>query len=243
MENKEKMFVVGDIHGNPVIMSSKNFPEGKDLSIDDVVVQLGDFGIIWEDKIDAPENHWMEWLSDKPFTVLVVPGNHENFNRIFDLPIIEKWGGKVREYKTYRNSIYFAERGEVYTIGTRKILTIGGALSIDKEYRTLDVSYWTQELLSKADEENTLNNLDLNNWKVDYVFAHTCPQEVVPYMIDGPLFDSPKYMDPTCKFLDFVTNRLDFQEYHFGHFHTDRDHTDAGGDKYFCSYYKIREIK
>lgn len=39
-------------------------------------------------------------------------------------------------------------RGEIYQINGRKIFTMGGVLSIDKEWRTPDKSWWTKEAIN-----------------------------------------------------------------------------------------------
>jgi 3-oxoacid CoA-transferase subunit A len=46
------------------------------------------------------------------------------------------FGGKVFIESDYHNLI-FAKNGEFYTIDNKKVLVIGGAYSIDKEYRLI----------------------------------------------------------------------------------------------------------
>ena len=51
------------------------------------------------------------------------------------LPIEEKWGGKVGVIYTKSKPLYHLKRGEIYTINGQTILTIGGAESQDKDIR------------------------------------------------------------------------------------------------------------
>lgn len=42
------VWITGDIHGNPQRFSTDNFPEQKEMTKDDVVIILGDFGLVWD---------------------------------------------------------------------------------------------------------------------------------------------------------------------------------------------------
>ncbi len=65
--------------------------------------------------------------------------------------------------------------GEIYQINGRKIFTMGGVLSIDKEWRTPDKSWWTKEVINQNDMENAWKNLAKYENSVDIVITHTCP--------------------------------------------------------------------
>ena len=231
-----KVAIVGDIHGNPNVLSSKSWPEGKDFGPDDLVIFLGDFGLFWSNPMDKEENYWMKWLLSKPYQVAFLDGNHENFDLINALPEDTKWNGKVGCYHRNEGTLYHLKRGEIYDIAGEKMLVIGGGLSIDKHLRQEGISWWSQEMHSKADEENTLDNLDKVNWKVDRVLTHTCPDSVIYYVIDGPPGVSEKFRDPVARFLEFIANKLDFKKWDFGHFHCNRSFADPAGDEYECHY-------
>ena len=233
------IYITGDTHGNIKRFSSSNFPEGKELSKNDVVIQLGDFGILWNPPYSDEEVYWMMWLAKKPWTTLVVPGNHENHDTIESLPITEKWGGKVYEYfsDVAIDSIYFAIPGEIYTIENKTFLAIPKALSIDKEYRVEGKSWWRNELLSIQEENNVLDNLDKMNWEVDYVISHTAPEDVL-YQVVENIFHDSKYKDPVSKFLYHISKTLKFKWWGFGHFHKDINFEHIG-NKYSCFYYTL----
>ncbi len=234
----KRIFTVGDIHGRPNIVSSGNWPEGKELTKEDVVIFLGDFGLYWNSPSDNEETYWLNWLAAKPYTVAFIDGNHENFDVIEALPIKSKWGGKVNINTRAQGDIIRLRRGEVYDINGFKIFTAGGALSIDKMYRTEGISWWPQETWTKDEEENALDNLDLHDWKVDYVLAHTCPDSIIPAFLDNP--NSPKFNDPVARFLEFIDNRLEYKKWMFGHMHNDRAFNN--GDFYQCHWKVIHEL-
>jgi len=83
-----KVFITGDTHIPHDIhkLNSRNFPKGKSLTKDDVVIVLGDFGLLWNNIPDKEELWWTNWLNSQPWTTLFVDGNHENFYRLNQLP-------------------------------------------------------------------------------------------------------------------------------------------------------------
>lgn len=44
------IYVTGDIHGNPRRFNTDNFPEQKEMTKDDYVIILGDFGLVWSNQ-------------------------------------------------------------------------------------------------------------------------------------------------------------------------------------------------
>lgn len=83
--------------------------------------------------------YWTTWLSRKPYTILFIDGNHDNFNFWDNQPVTREWHGKVQRHPDIPNA-YHLMRGEIYEIDNKSIFTFGGAVSIDKSYRTENVS-------------------------------------------------------------------------------------------------------
>lgn len=208
------IFVTGDTHASLDIskLNSKNFSLGRQLNKWDYVIILGDFGLVWTGSNE--EKYWVDWLSDKPWTTLFVDGNHENHTKIRALPTVDMFGSKVGQVT---DSIFHLRRGNIYTIDDLKILTIGGAMSIDKAYRQEWITWWADELLSGADIYNALDNLEKVNYEVDFVLTHTCPMSIFKLLRLG----SFKMNDPTMKQLESITNNVSFKHWYFGHFHMD----------------------
>ena len=171
-----RIFVCGDIHHENDIakIQPQNFTIQQDLTKEDVLIVAGDWGGIWYN--DYRNENLLEWWESRNFTTLVVDGNHENHFLISKLPIIDKFGGKVRKVS---DSVFIAERGEIYTINGKKILTLGGAESTDKQYRVEGYSWWKDEEITIKDFKRTIDNLERENFKVDYFITHTGGGEVV----------------------------------------------------------------
>jgi len=237
---KRKIFVTGDCHGDIKRFSSNNWPEGKELTKEDVVIQLGDFAVIWNNEQKTNEAYWMEWLVYKPWTTVVILGNHEGYDRLMELPEGEIFGAKCWEWKIKGGSVYFIKAGEIMTINNETFLCVRGGLSIDKAYRQEGRSWWPQEMLTAEEETNTLNNLDAINWEVDWMLTHTTADSVISGFLDNP--NSPKFNDPVSRFLEFVANKLDFRANLFGHFHNERTFIDGAKDYYRCFHHSIVDL-
>jgi hypothetical protein len=211
------VFATGDTHGEMQMgrLSSKGWPEGRKLTKEDYLIITGDFGILWKNEPDDTEQYWIKWLNEKKWTTIFVCGNHENHLRLQSLPIIEKFGGKVGKVS---DSIFYLRRGEIYTIYEKTFFCFGGALSWDRQYRKLNVSYWEEEVPSSKEMEYAVENLKKVDNKVDYVIAHTIPQELIPI-----IGFSKADVDPTRNFLDFIAKNIQYQDYYCGHMHIDKD--------------------
>ena len=73
------IYITGDIHGDPSRLSSKNLSQlGIAITDGDKVIICGDFGLPWCN--DKQDEYWLNWLEEKPFEILFVDGNHENFD-------------------------------------------------------------------------------------------------------------------------------------------------------------------
>ena len=230
---KNKIFVCGDTHGLPrdtKKLNGQNFPEQKELTKDDVLIQLGDFGWVWyEIGVNKEQEYWLDWLAGKNYTLAVVLGNHENYNIIEELPLVEKWGNELHVLKRKEGEIYFFKRGAVYTINQRKILTIGGAESTDKEGRVEDVSWWNQEVLSLEETNFCLDEIEKHKNSFDYVLTHTCPAKYVGKFTNKRV----KLNCYVARLLDTIDDMVTCKKWHFGHFHQDKS---VQRGKYSCHY-------
>lgn len=211
------IFVTGDTHANIDIgkLSVKNFPKQKDLSKSDYLIVCGDFGLVWDGS--AREIWWQNWLTEKNFTTLWIDGNHENFDILREFPLTEKFGGLVREIAP---DIFHLDRGQVLTIGGKKIFVMGGARSHDIEYRTEHISWWEQEMPNRQEMERAIESLDRNNWKVDYVLTHCAPRSIQSMLSEW--YEN----DPLVSFLERIRQDLNFKHWYFGHYHQDKQIND-----------------
>ena len=129
------VYITGDTHAVFNRFNTKNFPEQKEMTKDDFVIVCGDFGGIWYD--NKYERHWLKWLSEKPFTILYVDGNHENFDRLYseEFEVVDFHGGKAHKLN---DSVYHLMRGEIFDFEGKKFLAFGGSRSHDIDDGILD---------------------------------------------------------------------------------------------------------
>ena len=176
----------------------KYFPNQKTMCREDYAIIVGDFGGLWDDS--PRETYWLDWLEEKPFTTLFVDGNHENFDRLNELPVHRWQGGNVHYIRPH---VLHLMRGQVFEIGGLTFFTMGGAASHDiqdgildpaapdfeQEYwfkrrtrqmfRVKGVSWWSEELPLDEEYAEAVRNLERINWKVDCVLTHCAPTSVV----------------------------------------------------------------
>ena len=205
-----KLFVTGDTHGG-IDMSKLNSRHFRNtgLTKEDILVVMGDAGFIWNG--GGEEQFWQKFLDDKPWTTFCVLGNHENYDAIEKLPIVDFHGTSARKVN---DSIYYAISGEVYNLCGKKCLVVNGADSHDKAFRKEGKSWWAQEKITQDDVDKTLATLAQYNNKVDFVFTHTGGTEVCKM-----LGFSPTSSD---SMLDLVLNTAEYDEHFCGHYHVDK---------------------
>lgn len=255
------IFVTGDCHSEFNKFSTDAFPEQKEMTKDDIVIVLGDFGGVWNKDVESSsERYWLNWLDGKSFTTVFIDGNHENFDRLnSDYEVVDFCGGKAHKI---RDSIFHLMRGEIFDFEGRRFLAFGGARSHDiddgilspedfdteedfkltykqwvkrkKVFRVNHLSWWTEELPSDEEIQNAENNLKKVDYKVDYVLSHCAPQSVVEYI--NPNSTEP---DRLTLWFEDLLKRLEFGKWFFGHYHEDRKIL----DKYILLYDQIVRIK
>jgi DNA repair exonuclease SbcCD nuclease subunit len=237
------LLLTGDLHGPIDIhkLTSKNFPFGKTLTKNDLLIVTGDFGLVWStNENDKEERYWLNWLNNKPWTTLFVDGNHENFDRLNKLPVINMFGGTVG---VVHDSIFHLKRGEIYEIEGKKIFTFGGATSTDKENRQEFITWWKEEVPSFSEMNYGLENLEKHGNKVDYIITHTGPTKAVNavfkyYDTHDDEFAIARSNDPVSKFLSEVERITEFKTWFFGHLHDEL----VIEDKFMCTYENIIQI-
>lgn len=214
-----RVFVTGDCHGD--IQRLVYFVRRMELGAGDAIIVLGDLGIAWrKDKKDLECNikHWEE--DTNGVLLYFVDGNHENFDILQNLPKVAGTG-QISEH------IYHLLRGETYYIAGKKILTVGGADSIDRGRRTPGLNWWEQETITE-------NDIAAAAGHYDYVFTHCCPLSVFKdnqvYLATLGGVDQSKVDHRSEIMLDKLKSQITFDNWWFGHYHLDM----AFDDKFRC---------
>ena len=167
------IYVTGDIHGE-IDRFNENFKEQQFLTKDDYLIVCGDFGLLWNNSEE--EKQLRKTLEEKNFTTLFIDGNHENFN-ILNNYKVEIWnGGKIHKIS---DSIIHLMRGQFFTIDNKKIFTLGGAASIDKENRIPYLSWWPEEVPNTSELREAFFNIYKNDCKADYILTHDCSDAIL----------------------------------------------------------------
>lgn len=235
------IYITGDVHGNWISrLSSNSFPEGLNMTKNDYVIICGDFGI-WDDS--PSERYNLDWLDKKPFTTLVVDGNHENHDMLDAMDVSEWNGGKVH---FLRPSVIHLMRGQVFCIKGIRFFTFGGASSHDisdgildaadfpnkrifskevsrwrlegKLFRINHVSWWSRELPSEEEMEEGRRNLAANDNKVDFIITHcgsTSTEALLGY--------GSHSQDKLTEYFEEIKQRVTFKKWFMGHYHINKN--------------------
>lgn len=243
---------LSDTHRQDILhrFNIENFPIQKEMTKNDYVIILGDFGI-WDNSKE--ENYILDWLDNKNFTTLFIDGNHENYDLLNTYPYVEWCGGRVQKI---RPSILHLCRGEVFNINGKIFFVMGGASSHDikdgileigdprikewrkdytKLFRINHLSWWKEELPNDEEMKNGLNNLDKVNNKVDYILTHSPSNSELILLGGKGLYE----FDKLTSYIDDIKARCEYKKHFFGHMHI---------NKYInmqdiCLYENIIEIK
>ena len=185
----------------------------------------GDVGLIWDRNESGRERYELDWLNSCNFTSMLLFGNHENWDRIRKLPLINKFG--VNLY-SIRENVFGIPNGTLMEHNGKKFFFMGGALSTDKNRRQEGVSWWPGEIATREEMQFGVDNLDKNNWKVDYVITHTMPKECVKEFVFRHGYHHTREIDPMSSYLSFLVKQgLKYDKWFCGHFHKDSRYLDV----------------
>jgi Icc-related predicted phosphoesterase len=154
-----KVLITGDLH-----MEFGQLNELINKKKPDMIICAGDFGY-W------PNISWGVPLTNiclqKAKKLLWCDGNHE-----------DHWALRDRTTDELAPGIIYMPRGSTYTLDDgRTIMFMGGAHSIDKQWRTVGVDWFPEEIITQKDMVN------LPDVKVDIIISHTCPGELVTTLL------------------------------------------------------------
>lgn len=212
------IYITGDTHGEITRFCESGMPGESSWTKDDKLMICGDFGFVWYDKSDekdyAKDQRDLDLLAAKPYDILFIDGNHENFDQLYSYPKAQKYGNEVH---VIRDNIFHLQRGRIYTIEGKSFFTFGGAYSIDKILRREGETWWKQELPSDEEYKTAIATLKECGHKVDYIVTHNAPQTLIRMMGRIPDIAGSELTG----FLDWVWYETEFKKWFFGHWHND----------------------
>ena len=234
------IYITGDTHGDFTRFSNRHLErKGLHLTAEDYVIVCGDLGLCW-----APDNtfaYHCRFFEEKPYTILWVQGNHENYDMLKKYAPEEWNGGMVRHI--VRDKVILLERGQVFCIGGKTFFAFGGASSHDIQggvldrrdpdfrskvkqadiqglpYRILRESWWPEELPSTKEMFEGLKNLGKIDNEVDYIITHCCATGIQSILDSGPghLYEP----DILTDYFEQIEEKIHYKHWYFGHYHMD----------------------
>lgn len=207
------IYITGDTHGDFNRFNHLN------LNDEDIMIILGDVGINYY--LDDYDRNLKERLSKYNFKFFFIQGNHEerpeNISTYYE---VEMFGGQVYIEDENPNLI-FAKNGELYNFNGKSVLVIGGAYSIDKDYRiTKGYPWFENEQLSELERKSILEKYTGKH--VDIILSHTCPLKYEPKE-SFKLSLLQELVDKSMeKFLDKIEEKIDYDKWYCGHYHIEK---------------------
>jgi hypothetical protein len=218
-------FVTGDVHGDLKDFMSRKFSR---IKKNDYIVVCGDLGLLWNGTKNELRD--IEKLGKHKYGILFVDGAHENFDMLSKYPVTEWNGGKAQ---VLSGNFIHLMRGQIYTIGGKKIFTFGGGESPDREVRTPHKTWWDEELPTMEEMKEGIGNLVANGWQVDYIFTHEAPSGFRRFLESGE-YD----LNALNVYLECVREKCKYKKWIFGNYHINRK-LSAGHEVVFDAVLKL----
>lgn len=211
--------LLGDLHGLPGVLEDaarKAFNKGASR-----LIVLGDIGIYPETLAG-----FIKVARESPIPIDFIDGNHEDFR------MLAPWWEELERteataYHVVRDKLRYIRRGAVLRLDGRRIAFLGGAGSIDYNYRTPGRDWFPEEQIRMQDLDYLYRCAA--GQKVDLFLVHTPPQSVITKHFDTPriravrvrqMFGAPPdWFDPSAHKVQEAWERLNFPPVFAGHMH------------------------
>lgn len=191
------ILLFGDVHGryeeanklyNAVLQAHKSV---------DLLIQVGDLGYF-------PNFHnSTRWVRSFDHPCLFIDGNHDDHRALRSLRPRERVYGQWE----------YMPRGTVRD----GILFIGGARSIDANYRIRGVDWWPEENISYREQEAILDTLLRYEGEIHTVISHDAPGGLD--VSEACTYTGTDIVDGNRKFLQHVLDTVAPKRWYFGHYH------------------------
>jgi len=202
-----EVMIAGDTHGNVSAFRYLN-----DLMQVQGITQgivVGDFGL-W------PGGSGKKFLKDLErlcarygITWWWLDGNHEDHTRI------QQWMQRPNAYEQMHkvsDHVWYLPRGYRFEIDDVRFAVLGGAWSIDKDYRTPYVSWWPEEEITEADFGRTVDG-----GPCDVLLTHDMPND--QEAIEALGFSMRPGGSMNRRYVSEVIHRLNPKLHLHGHMH------------------------
>lgn len=182
LDSVRRVLLVGDLHGN-IDAGLRAVQRAAELGAD-LIVQVGDFGF-WPDRGTQYEGSWQRTFEGRVtkacmgagISLIWIPGNHENWEEL-DRRRAEEGLDELGLWE-HTAALWEAHPGVELLIGGQRWLFVGGAVSVDRHWRTPGVSWFAQERIT--DEFGA--TIAAGQRDVDVIVAHDAPSGV-PFLYE-----------------------------------------------------------
>lgn len=216
------IYIIGDIHGDFDLVDVK-FEEFKNpitLEKKNILFVAGDAGFANSYENESSKAQRIEHLNCLPFIIIVILGNHENYDVIESFPETTIFGAQC--YKEDDVDVYYAKNGQIFDIDGVRFFTFNGGLSIDKEKRLqmqekFNKKFWWPQEVKTEDFPAAYQYYCTQ--QVDYVITHDVPLSIFNKLIT---FIPGRFKDQICPLQDFLQrlyNVGNFKHWYAGHYH------------------------
>ena len=211
------IYITGDTHGK--FERFEKFCFENKVSRDDIMIILGDVGLnYWENSDDSDNKREVEKFG---MTFFCIHGNHEQRPFAIASYKTKEFHGGLVWYEEEFPDILFAKDGEIYNFDGYECIVIGGAYSVDKNFRLAHGWKWfANEQPSKEIKEYVESQLAKRDYKIDVVLSHTCPLDYQPIEVFLSGIDQSKVDSSTEEWLNEIEHKLDYKKWYCGHYHT-----------------------
>lgn len=171
-----RVMVLGDIHNSRPVFEAAARAAIEERC--DVLVQVGDFGL--QDcslrGYSTSEATLMWAAAHSPIPVVVVDGNHEMWPCLVNLlnrhdTLVARQRGRPLHLA---GSLWWADRGSVWTWSGRRFGALGGSVSPDRQDPYVEVYRWPEEATTRADLGRLIDNAPEG---LDVLLCHDAPAD------------------------------------------------------------------
>lgn len=223
MVKQTSVMLLGDTHGNPDALLHA-FDRAHSQKVD-AIIQLGDYGFGWrvgEDGICDYSYLTAAMVEKTGIPFYWLDGNHENFDRLYKLPLNEAGHRPILEGVTH------LPRGSVITFGETTFMAFGGAYSVDKPSRKVGKSWWKQETADQEDIDRALSA-----GKADILLTHDAPwgtqtEADFAWLENAFGHDAVVFSQANQRVLTAVLESCGAKEVYHGHLHRNYTRVIAG---------------
>ena len=213
------IYITGDTHRDFSRIKTFCKEHGTNQN-DDVMIILGDAGINYF--CDHRDDEYKRYLQKFPVTFFCVHGNHEMRPWHCAGMIVRDWHGAPAYHQEAYPNIYYAMDASIYHFAGYRCLVIGGAYSVDKYYRLSRGWHWFPDEQPTEEIKKQVDRAIAENSDISVVLSHTCPYQYIPKEAFLSSIDQSTVDDSTERYLDTVKERVNYQKWYCGHWHTNK---------------------